>query len=107
MLKVLLDTADSNVMVGAEDDKRLKVAVLDTGVDLTHLDIKGQIFEHACFVHGNTIDDKSGHGTHIAGIILDLTVNVDLYIAKVIESKVSQDRSPLVRVGYQANSTYY
>jgi len=48
----------------------IKVAVLDTGIDLDHPDLAGQITAQADVVQndGNAEDDN-GHGTHVAGII--------------------------------------
>lgn len=52
------------------------VAVVDTGVDLTHSDLKGQLLDGY-----NVIDpskppqDDVGHGTHVAGIIAALVNN--------------------------------
>lgn len=47
----------------------VKVAVLDTGCDLKHPDLKGAVIKSETFVGGRTADDKQGHGTHCAGII--------------------------------------
>ena len=44
------------------------VAVLDTGVDPDHPDLRGAISKMADFT-GDGIEDKSGHGTHCAGVI--------------------------------------
>ena len=43
------------------------VAVLDTGVDLTHQDLVGTIDAFSAF--GGSCMDDEGHGTHVAGII--------------------------------------
>ncbi|MCG7383240.1 S8 family peptidase [Paenibacillus sp. ACRRY] len=56
-----------NITKGKED---VIVAVVDTGVDLNHPDLKGKLLEGY-----NVVDPKSkplddvGHGTHVAGII--------------------------------------
>lgn len=55
------------------------VAVLDTGVDLTHPDLKGRVVANvSCVKSSQTGNDEHGHGTHVAGIIAanDNTVGV-------------------------------
>ncbi len=52
-----------------------KVAVLDTGVNFNHPDLKGRLGQCKDFTNlrnpvvDNKCDDKNGHGTHVAGII--------------------------------------
>lgn len=49
------------------------VAVLDTGCDLNHDDLRGNILEGRNFIHkGKPPIDDQGHGTHVAGTICAL-----------------------------------
>ncbi len=77
----------------------VKIAVLDTGIDLQHPDFKGRIAAMADFT-GEGIKDGSGHGTHVAGIAsgdgtasggryTGVAPGADLYIAKVLDSQGS------------------
>lgn len=50
--------------------KGIKVAVIDTGCDLNHEDIKNNIIDGYNFIdNSNYPEDDNGHGTHVAGII--------------------------------------
>ncbi|SCG73060.1 S8 family serine peptidase [Micromonospora humi] len=49
--------------------KGVRVAVLDTGVDLTHPDLAGKVAESRNFSEETNPDDIVGHGTHVASII--------------------------------------
>jgi len=70
----------------------VKVAVLDTGIDLEHPDLS--VADGVNFAGGGKdADDKNGHGSHVAGTIaaLDNTIgvigvapNVSLYAVKVL-----------------------
>ncbi len=50
------------------DGKGVKIAVLDTGVDATHPDLKGQVTAAKNFTSAPTTGDVVGHGTHVASI---------------------------------------
>ncbi|MGW0530559.1 S8 family peptidase [Streptomyces sp. NPDC003032] len=48
------------------DGKGVKIAVLDTGVDATHVDLKDQVVAEKNFTPSPDAKDRYGHGTHVA-----------------------------------------
>jgi len=61
-------------------DSRVRVAVIDTGIDTDHPDLSAKLdLENALDFSGvevtGTVEDGDGHGTHVAGIISALTDN--------------------------------
>lgn len=54
----------------------IKVAVLDSGVDSSHPDLRGAVLPGYDFVNGDGApDDDNGHGTAVAGVIAARTNN--------------------------------
>lgn len=73
--KVTVALFDSVPLIGANslwskyDGTGVKVAVLDTGVDSNHPDLKGKVVDKISFAKDESPEDGNGHGTHVAGII--------------------------------------
>jgi thermitase len=53
---------------GVSTGEGIRIAVLDTGLDLDHEDFVGKVAMQANFSASPTLDDLHGHGTHVAGI---------------------------------------
>jgi subtilisin family serine protease len=91
----------------------VKVAIIDTGIDLDHPDLT--VAGNVTFVAGTANgDDDAGHGTHVAGIVaaLDNEIGVigvapkaDLYAVKVLDSSGSGWMSDVVAgINWSANN---
>lgn len=76
----------------------IRIAILDTGISLTHPDFLGRRVVTESFVPNETVTDVQGHGTHVAGTASSsraVTSNVprygvapgaDLFVAKVLNN---------------------
>ena len=66
------------------DGSGIKVAIIDSGFDITNPEIAGNIVEHRSFWAGGTIAGDTlrhtQHGTAVAEIIVDMAPDVDLYL---------------------------
>ncbi|MCF3123080.1 S8 family serine peptidase [Streptomyces arenae] len=74
--RVEADLAQSNEQIGTPEaweagltGKGVKVAVLDTGVDAEHPDLKGRVTASKSFIAGEEVADRNGHGTHVASTV--------------------------------------
>ncbi len=62
-----------NAPVNSNKGVGVGVAVIDTGIDLTHPDLQANIIANYSCVRGKkTGDDDNGHGSHVAGTIAAL-----------------------------------
>ncbi|MBF8304774.1 MAG: peptidase and subtilisin kexin sedolisin [Dehalococcoidia bacterium] len=53
----------------------VRIAILDTGIDQNHEDLTPKIVSNRNFTSSRTVDDRYGHGTHVAGIAAASTNN--------------------------------
>ncbi|MCX5386376.1 S8 family serine peptidase [Streptomyces sp. NBC_00083] len=74
--KVTASLAQSSRQIRADlaqaagyDGKGTKVAVLDTGVDAEHPDLKGRIVASENFTDSPDTEDRQGHGTHTTSTV--------------------------------------
>lgn len=91
-LQAILATETVHTGVG------IGVAILDTGVHLSHPDLAGRIAQTASFVPGETVEDGHGHGTHCVGTSCGpqrpasgprygVACEADIYVGKVLSNQ--------------------
>ncbi|MEU9161396.1 S8 family serine peptidase [Streptomyces sp. NPDC048424] len=92
--------------------KGVKVAVLDTGIDVNHPDFAGLIDGTASFVPGEAVTDVNGHGTHVASTIVGsgaasggankgVAPGADLVVGKVLGGAEGSGQDSWVMAGMQ------
>jgi subtilisin family serine protease len=80
--------------------KNIKVAVLDTGLDLGHPDFVGRSINSRSFVAGQAVQDGHGHGTHCIGTACGkkrpaqlprygIAFNAEIFAGKVLSNQGS------------------
>ena len=81
----------------------IKVAVLDTGLDLTHPDFAGRTITERSFIAGEAVQDLQGHGTHCIGTACGplnppdssspmrygVAYNAEIFVGKVLSNQGS------------------
>ncbi|CZR66937.1 uncharacterized protein PAC_16838 [Phialocephala subalpina] len=95
-------------------DRRVKVALLDTRINLKHSYFEGEYLSGRIKSVRSWVDgkegaedwdsgDESGHGTFIASLLLDLCPTIDLYVVRISKSR-NFKKGTSVNVG---NALYY
>lgn len=74
----------------------VKIAILDTGVDISHPDISreyksGRIKYHDFTNESNDIEDLDGHGTHSVSLIAKFAPNAEIYAGRVFRQSVAAE----------------
>jgi subtilisin family serine protease len=64
-----VDRIDAELAWGASTGNGVKVAVVDTGIDLTHPDLGVVVDAYNAINSRKSANDDNGHGSHVAGII--------------------------------------
>lgn len=94
-----VDRIDAEKVWGITTADPIKVAILDTGIDVKHPDLTDNLKGGVSTVwYTTSFNDDNGHGTHVAGITaaIDNTIGVigvgpkiDLYAVKVLDRRGS------------------
>lgn len=88
-----------------QSDEKIKIAILDTGVQLDHPDLASKIVPGYNFIDQNEFPyDTNGHGTHVAGIAAAIANN-GIGIAGVAPKAVIQPVKVLTGEGSGSLST--
>jgi subtilisin family serine protease len=91
-----LTEADSSQFSG----RGIKVAVLDTGLDMQHPDFAGRAITTQSFIPGEPVQDSNGHGTHCIGTACGperpsslprygIAYAADIFVGKVLNNRGS------------------
>lgn len=92
-----IDRIEADLAWEKTEGSKIKVAILDTGIDLGHPDLRKNIKGNINIIKpGKRAKDDNGHGTHIAGVIAavnnDIGVigtgpKIHLYAVKILDKK--------------------
>ena len=88
----------TRVLESSHSGLGIKIAILDTGLDLDHPDFAGRLIQSKSFIVGETVQDRNGHGTHCIGTACGPKDSPELprygiaYNAEIFAGKVLSDR---------------
>jgi subtilisin family serine protease len=102
----------TRVITSSLSGKGVRVAILDTGLDMNHRDFAGRNITAQSFIPGESHQDTRGHGTHVAGtacgpktsftpqgqIRYGIAYEAELYIGKVLGNNGGPEASILAGI---------
>jgi len=101
-------------MVGAdlahelgETGEGVRIAILDTGIDYNHPDLRDKMWEGIGYDFVNNNDDpmdNDGHGTHVAGIVASVAPGAELMALKVLEEEGGRWQEVSEAIRYARNN---
>lgn len=101
-----INRIDADLAWGITKGEPIKVAVVDTGIDVKHPDLTGNLKGGISTVnYTSSYNDDNGHGTHVAGIIgavdneigvIGVGPEIDLYSVKVLNRQGSGYLSDII-----------
>jgi len=94
-----VDRIDADLVQGTTTGDPIKVAIVDTGIDVKHPDLKDNLKGGVSTIgYTTSYNDDNGHGTHVAGIVAALNNDIgvvgvapeaNLYAVKVLDRRGS------------------
>ena len=101
-----IDRIDADLAWGTTAGDPVKVAVIDTGIELSHPDLINNIKGgYNAIISSKSANDDNGHGTHVAGIIaaennsigvIGAGPQIDLYAVKALDRRGSGYLSDII-----------
>lgn len=94
----------------------VRIAVLDTGMDLDHPDFRGRAIASRSFIQNQSVQDENGHGTHCIGTACGpknptsgprygIAYESEIFVGKVLSNQGSSlGRSTLAGVEWAMNN---
>jgi subtilisin family serine protease len=86
------------------DQPRVGIAILDTGVDATHPQIRAALDQKRIVARGfpgslDPLHDDDGHGSYGASVLLQMAPDATIYVARIFGKEETFEPADVVKVG--------